>query len=106
MVECIYETPLRMFETQGRTVSEPVVTVPLLSGGQQALMEFNESRYLPSLFSMNAPISPLVAVKTELGLALDEQDIDMYLSLFREIGRDPTNIELFDLAQSNSEHSR
>lgn len=24
----------------------------------------------------------------------------------RDMGRDPTNVELFDIAQSNSEHSR
>jgi phosphoribosylformylglycinamidine synthase len=42
----------------------------------------------------------------ELGLAFDEQDIDMYLNMFKQIGRNPTNVELFDLSQSNSEHSR
>lgn len=30
-----------------------------------------------------------------------------YTTLFRDdIGRDPTDVELFDIAQSNSEHSR
>ena len=33
--------------------------------------------------------------------------LQYYTRLFRdEIGRDPTNVELFDIAQSNSEHSR
>eukprot|EP00976_Prorocentrum_cordatum_P022019 449521-Prorocentrum_minimum.AAC.1 len=26
--------------------------------------------------------------------------------MFQDMGRDPTNVELFDIAQSNSEHSR
>ena len=39
-------------------------------------------------------------------LALDDWDVDFYTRVFREMGRNPTNIELFDLAQSNSEHCR
>ena len=42
-----------------------------------------------------------------MGLAFDEEDFDYYLTLFRDdIGRDPTNVELFDMGQSNSEHWR
>ncbi|CBI31639.3 unnamed protein product, partial [Vitis vinifera] len=42
-----------------------------------------------------------------MGLAFDEQDLQYYTRLFREdIKRDPTTVELFDIAQSNSEHSR
>lgn len=43
----------------------------------------------------------------EMGLAFDEWDLDYYTAMFRdELRRDPTNVELFDIAQSNSEHSR
>lgn len=42
-----------------------------------------------------------------MGLAFDDWDLDYYTNLFRDdMGRDPTNVELFDIAQSNSEHSR
>jgi phosphoribosylformylglycinamidine synthase len=42
-----------------------------------------------------------------MGLGLDEWDLDYYHNLFvNEIGRNPTNVECFDLSQSNSEHSR
>lgn len=42
-----------------------------------------------------------------MGLAYDEWDLDYYTALFRDdMKRDPTNVELFDIAQSNSEHSR
>ena len=41
----------------------------------------------------------------ELGLAFDEQDLVYYTQMFKEeMERDPTNVELFDIAQSNSEH--
>ena len=42
-----------------------------------------------------------------MGLGLDDWDIDYYYNLFvKDIGRNPTNVECFDLSQSNSEHSR
>jgi phosphoribosylformylglycinamidine synthase len=42
-----------------------------------------------------------------MGLAFDEWDLDYYSRLFTErIGRNPTDVECFDIAQSNSEHSR
>lgn len=39
----------------------------------------------------------------EMGLAFDEWDLDYYTNLFKnDMKRDPTNVELFDIAQSNS----
>jgi len=52
------------------------------------------------------PKAALRAVSDELGLSFDEWDVDYYHKLFVEMKRDPTDVELFDLAQSNSEHSR
>ena len=46
-------------------------------------------------------------LRQELGLAFDEWDLDYYTDMFQtQLRRDPTNVELFDIAQSNSEHSR
>jgi len=42
----------------------------------------------------------------ELGLALADDEIDYLLSSFRELGRDPTDVELMMFAQANSEHCR
>ena len=65
--------------------SKPVRTIPLLAEGKAALAR----------------------VDAELGLAFDEQDVEFYIDLFQnKLKRDPTDVELFDLAQSNSEHSR
>lgn len=42
-----------------------------------------------------------------LGLAFDSWDLDYYTELFKnKLNRNPTSVECFDLAQSNSEHSR
>jgi len=83
MTECPYPEPLATFETGTRP--EPVRIIPLLKEGRAALEKINR----------------------EMGLGLDDWDLDYYTNLFvREIKRDPTNVECFDLSQSNSEHSR
>jgi phosphoribosylformylglycinamidine synthase len=83
MTEEVYEAKLDSFRVA--TLPVPVETVPLLAQGKDALRAADE-RY---------------------GFAFDEFDIDFYARLFGEkLERDPTTVELFDLAQSNSEHSR
>jgi phosphoribosylformylglycinamidine synthase len=64
---------------------EKWTTIPLLTEGEKVLIAFS----------------------TENGLGFDEQDVKYYLWLFCEdLKRNPTSVELFDLAQGNSEHSR
>ncbi|KAM5273538.1 phosphoribosylformylglycinamidine synthase [Ctenodactylus gundi] len=62
---------------------------------------------------LNGPINileegrpALEKANQELGLALDSWDLDFYTKRFQELQRNPTIVEAFDLAQSNSEHSR
>ncbi|GBD97250.1 MAG TPA: phosphoribosylformylglycinamidine synthase [Nitrospirae bacterium] len=83
MTECPYPEPLTSFETGIRP--EPVFEIPLKEEGKSALEKINK----------------------EMGLGLDDWDIEYYYDLFvKDIGRNPTNVECFDLSQSNSEHSR
>ena len=83
MTECPYPATLETFEHG--IEPEPVRTIPVLEHGRLALERVNR----------------------EMGLAFDEWDLDYYTRLFVEqVGRDPTDVELFDIAQSNSEHSR
>jgi phosphoribosylformylglycinamidine synthase len=83
MTECPYPKRLETFETGIRP--EAFYAVPLREKGKSALEKIN----------------------VEMGLGLDDWDIDYYYNLFvNEIARDPTNVECFDLSQSNSEHSR
>uniref|UniRef100_A0A8C8ZZ78 Phosphoribosylformylglycinamidine synthase n=1 Tax=Prolemur simus TaxID=1328070 RepID=A0A8C8ZZ78_PROSS len=62
---------------------------------------------------LNGPINILAEgrlalekANQELGLALDSWDLDFYTKRFQELQRNPSTVETFDLAQSNSEHSR
>lgn len=83
MTECPYPKPLKTFETGVKP--EPVRMIPLMEQGRSALESINR----------------------EMGLGLDDWDLDYYTNLFvRDVGRNPTNVECFDLSQSNSEHSR
>jgi phosphoribosylformylglycinamidine synthase len=83
MTECLYLGPLATFETGIRP--EPIKIIPVMEEGKQALVQINK----------------------ELGLGFDEWDIDYYYRLFtEELKRNPTDVECFDLSQSNSEHSR
>ncbi len=83
MTECPYASPLESFETG--LVPEPVITVPLIEKGPAALQDINR----------------------ELGLGMDAWDLGFYHDLFaNRFRRNPTNVECFQLAQANSEHSR
>jgi phosphoribosylformylglycinamidine synthase len=74
---------LESFETG--MVPEKVFSIPVLEEGRPALEKVNRS----------------------MGLAFDDWDLDYYTHLFQEkVGRNPTSVEAFDIAQSNSEHSR
>lgn len=83
MTQEVYETPLASFET----VSDPQQTF--------------------EVDIMGKGISALETANQELGLAFDAQDIKYYYNLFADkIKRNPSSVEIFDIAQSNSEHSR
>ncbi|MEW6715760.1 MAG: phosphoribosylformylglycinamidine synthase, partial [Nitrospirota bacterium] len=83
MTECPYPDTLESFESGIEPL--PVYEIPLKEEGKAALSKINH----------------------EMGLGLDDWDIDYYYNLFvNDIGRNPTNVECFDLSQSNSEHSR
>ncbi|XP_043984966.1 phosphoribosylformylglycinamidine synthase isoform X1 [Gambusia affinis] len=82
MTECVYQHPITSFAVE--TTPQPVFEVDILGKGRAALETANR----------------------ELGLAFDSWDLDYYTSMFQRIDRNPTSVECFDLAQSNSEHSR
>ena len=52
------------------------------------------------------PRAALDKANAELGLALADDEIDYLLARYAELGRDPTDAELFMFAQANSEHCR
>lgn len=80
MTECLYDHPLETFES--KILPELVFEIPLLEKGLNALAE------IP-------------------GLAMDEWDRNLYYDYFvKGEGRNPTIVEIRDLDNANSEHSR
>ncbi|MFP7754389.1 phosphoribosylformylglycinamidine synthase [Thermodesulfobacteriota bacterium B35] len=80
MTECHYPGPLTTFETG--VTPEPVYEVDMMSGGPDALLE------IP-------------------GISMDEWDRNFYYDYFVvRHRRNPTIVEIMDLNNANSEHSR
>jgi len=63
---------------------KPIQTIDVLGRGQAALEDAN----------------------TTLGLALSDDEIEYLDTSFRQLGRNPTDVELMMFAQANSEHCR
>jgi phosphoribosylformylglycinamidine synthase len=82
MTEMPYPEPLASFES-GLTPA-PVVEIRLLDEGMSVLERFSET----------------------YGCGWDTTDLELISSVFRRLGRNPTDVELFQIAQANSEHSR
>ncbi len=80
MTECHYPEPLSTFETG--VVPEPVYDVDLMTSGPDGLND------IP-------------------GISMDEWDRNLYYDYFvKQQGRNPTIVEIMDLNNANSEHSR
>lgn len=83
MTEMIYDEPIVSFDS-AHTPTD-VQEVPLLEGGIHVLKKLN----------------------IEMGLGMDEWDVQYYTDFFtNDLKRNPTTVELFQLSQANSEHSR
>ncbi|KAK7235061.1 phosphoribosylformylglycinamidine synthase [Aureococcus anophagefferens] len=87
MTECVYEGGAAPFfaEAAAPAADTAVGTVDVVARGAAALKDASDAR----------------------GLGFDAFDVEYYADLFAtKLGRDPTDVELYDMSQSNSEHSR
>ncbi len=75
------EEAAAVFEKQ---TPAPFKTVALTTEGMQAIRKAN----------------------VELGLALNEPEMEYLMDSFKDLGRDPTDVELYMFGQMNSEHCR
>jgi len=46
------------------------------------------------------------AASKQLGLGMDDFDVALYTKLFQRYGRNPTDVELLQIGNANSDHSR
>jgi phosphoribosylformylglycinamidine synthase len=82
LTQQVYPEPLTSFAAGH--VPEAVQFVDVLAEGEQALAGANVA----------------------LGLGMDDADLAYYTQMFRRLGRNPTDVELFQIGNGNSEHSR
>ncbi len=82
MTEQVYESSPNSFESG--FMPAPVGTIPILERGEEAMREANK----------------------QLGLGMDEWDMVHWTAFFVHLGRNPTDVELFQIGNGNSEHSR
>ncbi len=84
MTESVFTTLDQGFALFQELEPQPLEQVDVLGGGRAALMDANQ----------------------RWGLALAEDEIEYLERNFRELGRNPTDVELMMFAQANSEHCR
>lgn len=84
MTETVLAGPDQAAALFRRADPAPLRTVDVLGGGHEALTRADR----------------------ELGLALAKDEIDYLEVTFRDLGRNPTDVELMMFAQANSEHCR
>jgi phosphoribosylformylglycinamidine synthase len=82
MTEMQYRVPLTSFESG--LAPKPVRQIRLLEEGLPALLGYSQ----------------------EYGCGWDGADLEIISGVFHRLGRNPTDVELFQIAQANSEHSR
>ncbi|CAD7969535.1 unnamed protein product [Amoebophrya sp. A120] len=107
MTECVYEfedkdaaATLFSSSSSEATTDSDTTTPSTSSSGVKSIRVLSAG-------TKDAGIAVLKAFSEEQSLGFDENDLSYYYSLYTEnLKRDPTDIELFDLAQGNSEHSR
>ncbi|RKZ95160.1 MAG: phosphoribosylformylglycinamidine synthase [Gammaproteobacteria bacterium] len=84
MIEVVFESNDEIDRLFIHGQSRPLVSVDILNGGRNALVDANKT----------------------MGLALAEDEIDYLVDNFIALGRNPNDIELMMFAQANSEHCR
>jgi phosphoribosylformylglycinamidine synthase len=92
----------RMTQSVHASVAASVAVLGI-QGQQEISFSTEQDTLIPLLAQGKAA---LVAINTQLGLALSSVEIDYLFTHYTAIKRDPTDAELMMFAQANSEHCR
>jgi phosphoribosylformylglycinamidine synthase len=105
-----------LFRVLGAKAGDPAVAALLHDRMTQAVLPSTDAasqlfvsaapQPLQSVDILNGGRDALASANREMGLALADDEIDYLVNAFRELGRNPNDIELMMFAQANSEHCR
>jgi phosphoribosylformylglycinamidine synthase len=105
-----------LYRVAGAQAGDPALTVLLHDRMTQAvlpsidaaslLFASAEPQALRSVDILQGGREALAVANKAMGLALADDEIDYLVQSFRELGRNPNDIELMMFAQANSEHCR
>lgn len=102
MLETIYDEVITTFQPQGSEESKDSDELdPDVNYNMYASASFTNSNLIG-----NEDVSNIEEFNKTYQLGFDEHDIQHCNQLYQKLNRSPKAIELFDLSQSNSEHSR
>jgi phosphoribosylformylglycinamidine synthase len=92
----------------GAALSDRMTETVLVDEGELArvVAHRGEPRPLGHVALGDEPAKTLRAASDRLGLALADDEIAYLVDRYRELARDPTDVELMMFAQANSEHCR
>jgi phosphoribosylformylglycinamidine synthase len=82
------------------------MTQQLFTGGATPDYKLPQGENVQVKKCKNIPLKELSKFNMDMTLNMDPLDLAFVSKLYMKLQRDPTDVELFDLAQSNSEHSR
>jgi len=71
-----------------------------------ALFAPAEAKPLATIDVLGCGAAAILAADRELGLSLSADEVEYLVAEFRKLGRNPTDVELYMFAQTNSEHCR
>ena len=103
----------RIYKLNGRTREEiiaehldPMTQAVYPFGGPKSFMSDFKPDKVQIIRVLEQGEEAIRQANKHLGLGMDEWDIRYYTQLFIKLGRNPTDVELFQIGNANSEHCR
>lgn len=107
VIQGLSELPqTHLIELNGLLHDRMVESVLASSAGLEQLFQSAQPARFNRVAILERGHEALRDANEQLGLALAEDEIDYLVSAFRDLNRDPSDIELMMFAQANSEHCR
>ena len=85
---------------------DPMVEAIFENVSEAHLFEHHEPKALSSVDVLEGGKEALEVANSELGLALADDEMEYLVKSFKELNRNPNDVELMMFAQANSEHCR